>query len=162
VPNATKNHLDPALIAIVGGGFSGVATAIRLLSARVTVPRRVAIIESSSLLGRGTAYRTENDAHLLNVPAGRMNPLPGEPGRFLEWLRARMSDAGGGSFVPRRWFGAYLDESLRGAALGVVRGTALMGVERTALSVGALPVEYARDLYRADRVRLMVRTEVRR
>jgi GntR family transcriptional regulator len=46
------------------------------------------------------------------------------------------------------------------AALGVVRGTALMGVERTALSVGGLPVEYARDLYRADRVRLMVRTEV--
>jgi GntR family transcriptional regulator len=26
--------------------------------------------------------------------------------------------------------------------------------------VGGLPVEYARDLYRADRVRLMVRTEV--
>ena len=48
------------------------------------------------------------------------------------------------------------------AALGVIRGTALMGVERTALSVGGLPVEYARDLYRADRVRLMVRTEVRR
>ena len=47
------------------------------------------------------------------------------------------------------------------AALGVVRGTALMGVERTAMSVGGLPVEYARDLYRADRVRLMVRTEVR-
>jgi GntR family transcriptional regulator len=48
------------------------------------------------------------------------------------------------------------------AALGVVRGTPLMGVERTAHSVGGLPVEYARDLYRADRVRLMVRTEVHR
>jgi GntR family transcriptional regulator len=47
------------------------------------------------------------------------------------------------------------------AALGVARGTALMGVERTASSVAGLPVEYARDLYRADRVRLMVRTEVR-
>ncbi|HYH29122.1 MAG TPA: UTRA domain-containing protein, partial [Pseudonocardia sp.] len=46
------------------------------------------------------------------------------------------------------------------AALGVARGTALMGVERTAFSVGGLPVEYARDLYRTDRVRLMVRTEV--
>ncbi|HLU57876.1 MAG TPA: GntR family transcriptional regulator [Pseudonocardia sp.] len=48
------------------------------------------------------------------------------------------------------------------AALGVVRGTPLMGVERTAHSVGGLAVEYARDLYRADKVRLMVRTEVRR
>jgi DNA-binding GntR family transcriptional regulator len=47
------------------------------------------------------------------------------------------------------------------AALGVARGTALMGVERTAHSVAGLPVEYARDLYRTDWVRLMVRTEVR-
>ncbi|MGH3585904.1 MAG: GntR family transcriptional regulator [Pseudonocardia sp.] len=47
------------------------------------------------------------------------------------------------------------------AALGVARGTALMGVERTAFSVAGMPVEFARDLYRADRVRLMVRTAVR-
>jgi GntR family transcriptional regulator len=47
------------------------------------------------------------------------------------------------------------------AALGVSRGTALMGVERVAQSVAGLPVEFARDLYRADRVRLMLRTEVR-
>lgn len=45
-------------------------------------------------------------------------------------------------------------------ALGVPPGTALMSVERTAQSVAGLPVEFARDLYRADRVRLMVRTEV--
>jgi GntR family transcriptional regulator len=47
------------------------------------------------------------------------------------------------------------------AALGVPRGAPLMQVERTALSVAGLPVEFARDLYRADRVRLMVRTQVR-
>jgi GntR family transcriptional regulator len=46
------------------------------------------------------------------------------------------------------------------AALGVPRGAPLMQVERTALSVAGLPVEFARDLYRADRVRLMVRTQV--
>ena len=46
------------------------------------------------------------------------------------------------------------------AALGVAAGTALMRVERTAQSVAGLPVEFARDLYRADRVRLMVRTAV--
>jgi GntR family transcriptional regulator len=45
-------------------------------------------------------------------------------------------------------------------ALGVARGTALMAVERTAFSVAGMPVEFARDLYRADRVRLMVRTHV--
>jgi GntR family transcriptional regulator len=37
-----------------------------------------------------------------------------------------------------------------------------MAVERTAYSVAGLPVEHARDLYRTDRIRLVVRTEVRR
>ncbi|GAA1312529.1 GntR family transcriptional regulator [Pseudonocardia xinjiangensis] len=45
-------------------------------------------------------------------------------------------------------------------ALGVPRGTALMSVERVAQSVAGLPVEFARDVYRADRVRLMVRTDI--
>jgi GntR family transcriptional regulator len=46
------------------------------------------------------------------------------------------------------------------AALGVQRGTALMSVERAAQSVAGLPLEFARDVYRADRIRLMVRTDV--
>ncbi|MGQ0573305.1 MAG: GntR family transcriptional regulator [Pseudonocardia sp.] len=45
-------------------------------------------------------------------------------------------------------------------ALGVPLGTALMQVERTARTVAGVPVEFARDLYRADRVRLMLRTGV--
>jgi GntR family transcriptional regulator len=45
-------------------------------------------------------------------------------------------------------------------ALDVEPGTALIRVERTAVSVAGWPVEYARDLYRSDRVRLMIRTEV--
>lgn len=46
------------------------------------------------------------------------------------------------------------------AALGVEPGAALMRVERTARSVAGVAVEFAHDLYRADRVRLMIRTEV--
>lgn len=46
------------------------------------------------------------------------------------------------------------------AALDVAPGTALMRVQRTAQSATGLPVEFARDLYRADRVRLMIRTGV--
>jgi GntR family transcriptional regulator len=46
------------------------------------------------------------------------------------------------------------------AALAIEPGTPLMRVERTAHSVAGLPVEFAHDLYRADRVRLMIRTEV--
>lgn len=46
------------------------------------------------------------------------------------------------------------------AALGIAAGTALMQVERTAHAAGGAPVEFARDRYRADRVRLMIRTAV--
>ena len=58
------------------------------------------------------------------------------------------------------YLGPVSADPAEAAALGVARGTALMGVERTAQSVAGLPVEFARDLYRADRVRLMVRTQV--
>lgn len=40
------------------------------------------------------------------------------------------------------------------AVLNIEPGTPLMRVERTAYSVAGLPVEFAHDLYRADRVRL--------
>lgn len=45
-------------------------------------------------------------------------------------------------------------------ALDTQPGAALMLVERTAHSVAGQPVEFARDVYRADRVRLMIRTSV--
>lgn len=45
-------------------------------------------------------------------------------------------------------------------ALGVEPGTPLMLIERTAHSIAGLAVEYAQDLFRADRVRVMVRSGV--
>jgi GntR family transcriptional regulator len=44
------------------------------------------------------------------------------------------------------------------ALLGVPEGTALMLIERTAFTAAGLPVEYARDLFRPDRVRISLRT----
>lgn len=42
--------------------------------------------------------------------------------------------------------------------LGVAEGSALMLIERTAYTAAGLPVEYARDLFRPDRVRISLRT----
>ncbi|WP_327085694.1 GntR family transcriptional regulator [Nonomuraea sp. NBC_01738] len=42
--------------------------------------------------------------------------------------------------------------------LGVLPGTPLMRIERTAYSVRGVPLEYALDLFRPDRVRVTVRT----
>lgn len=52
-------------------------------------------------------------------------------------------------------------ESVRARAaearlLGVPRGTALMLIERTAYAADGVPVEFARDLYRGDRARIVV------
>lgn len=58
----------------------------------------------------------------------------------------------------------YLEPVTGGAEdarlLGVPAGAALMQVERVARTVAGVPVEYAKDRYRADRVRLMIRTGV--
>ena len=45
-------------------------------------------------------------------------------------------------------------------ALGVKTGAPLMLIERTAYSVAGVPVEFARDLIRADRIQITLRTDV--
>ena len=46
------------------------------------------------------------------------------------------------------------------ALLDVAPGTPLLEVERTTATAAGLPVEYARDLFRPDRIRLRVRSEL--
>lgn len=60
----------------------------------------------------------------------------------------------------------YLDPVIAGPdeaeLLKVELGAALMLIDRTARSAAGTPVEYARDLFRPDRVRIMVRSMVER
>lgn len=98
-------------VAIVGGGCSGLLVAVQLLRKGYT--RGITIIEPRAELGRGLAYSTRFDEHLLNVPAAKMSALPEEPGHFLQWLKARhWSGAAPGLFAPRRVYGEYLGEVL--------------------------------------------------
>jgi GntR family transcriptional regulator len=55
-------------------------------------------------------------------------------------------------------FEPHLADAAEAGLLGVGEGAALMLVERTAYSVAGEPVEFARDLFRPDRVRIRVRT----
>lgn len=50
--------------------------------------------------------------------------------------------------------------ALEAGLLDVAPGTALLQVERTTSTGSGMPVEYARDLFRPDRIRLRVRSEV--
>jgi uncharacterized NAD(P)/FAD-binding protein YdhS len=112
-------------VAIVGGGYSGTLQAIHLLRRGA----RVTLIERADRLGRGIAYSTRYEDHLLNVPAGRMSAFADQPGHFADWLSAR---AGGQptDFAQRRLYGAYLREVLDeakqafGERLRIVEGEA--------------------------------------
>jgi uncharacterized NAD(P)/FAD-binding protein YdhS len=74
----------------------------------------VTIVEPRSKLGRGLAYSTPFDGHLLNVPAGKMSALPEAPDHFLKWLNTKnWLGAASDSFLPRRFYGEYLEDVLQ-------------------------------------------------
>ncbi|WP_258079442.1 FAD/NAD(P)-binding protein, partial [Xanthomonas arboricola] len=82
-----------AVIAIVGGGASGVLVALQLLRQAVA-PVQIVLIEPHAVLGEGVAYSTARPEHLLNVPAARMSALVEAPQDFVDYLRAHARPAG--------------------------------------------------------------------
>jgi uncharacterized NAD(P)/FAD-binding protein YdhS len=104
---------QPQRIAIVGGGFSGVMTAVNL--ARLSrQPLDVTIVNQHRPTARGAAYGTRRMEHLLNVAARNMSAFPDLPDHFLQWLRTRseydlvpeveLRER----FIPRMIYGDYL------------------------------------------------------
>ena len=130
-------RLERPTVAIVGGGASGVLTAVHLLRRRV--PVRVALVEERSRLGRGVAYSTTCDAHLLNVPAGGMSAFADEPGHFLHWARARRPEAHAGSFLPRRLYGEYLEWCLEEEIAAARRRTPFTALRGRVTAVASGP-----------------------
>jgi uncharacterized NAD(P)/FAD-binding protein YdhS len=99
-------------VAIVGGGCSGLLTAVQLV--RSGFRDRMILVEPRERLGAGLAYSTSFVEHLLNVPAGRMSALTHKPSHFLEWLRAgQWPGASADSFAPRKMYGEYLQDLFR-------------------------------------------------
>ena len=73
-------------IAIIGGGFSGVMTAVNL--ARLSRhPLQLTLINERRPKGRGVAYGSRRIEHLLNVAARNMSAFPDLPDHFVQWLR---------------------------------------------------------------------------
>lgn len=99
---------------VVGGGFSGAMLAANLL--RRVPGLSVAVVDKGALPGRGLAYGTKYDCHLLNVPAGNMSALPEEPDHFLRWARANYGQSvQATSFLPRSLYGRYVSSLLEEA-----------------------------------------------
>ena len=104
-------------ITIIGGGASGTLLAANLLEQRKR-PLEVNLVEKRADVGRGVAYSTPDEVHLLNVPAGKMGAFPDDVENFYQWLLKRGHKYEAHSFVPRMIFGEYLRETLSRSGRG--------------------------------------------
>ncbi len=103
-------------IIIIGGGASGVILAAHLL--RSPDPDlRVTLVERQGRFGQGLAYSALHRDHRVNVPARGMSAFADDPEHFWRWLQRREPGKHASSwvFVPRRLYGAYLEDVLREA-----------------------------------------------
>jgi uncharacterized NAD(P)/FAD-binding protein YdhS len=98
----------PKHVVIIGGGFSGTLTAIHLARSCTPNSLRMTLVNPTPDIGRGLAYRFDDDNLLLNVPAGNMSALADEPGHFVAYCQRIDPSLSPGSFVSRRLYGQYL------------------------------------------------------
>ncbi len=103
-------------IAVIGAGFSGTIAALQLLR-RLPQDQPVLLCERSPEFGRGLAYATGDNNHLLNVRATNMSALSDEPLHFQDWLKRHAEQASStdglheteaGLFASRGLYGQYL------------------------------------------------------
>lgn len=128
-------------IAIIGGGFSGVMVAIHLLK-KSNKPLKIKLIERRSTIGRGVAYGVQTDCFLLNVPTGKMSAFPDEPEHFWRWLKTQTKEAETfppSAFVPRKFYGQYLEVAFKEAVVNSVHQFELIQDEVMDLKVLAHP-----------------------
>ncbi|MDI7862071.1 FAD/NAD(P)-binding protein [Rhizobiaceae bacterium n13] len=108
------------VVAIIGGGFTGAAVALHLAAKAEAHRIRIVVFEPRRRIGAGLAYDTDEPAHRINVPAGRMSLFPDDPEHFLRWIedRSAVADDTGATgpdglvYPRRRLFGDYVHSTL--------------------------------------------------
>ncbi len=130
--NSTSRRPVRHDVVIVGGGFSAACLAIQLIR-QASQNLSVAIVNRDSRIARGVAYRTECDAHILNVPVAKMSILADEPNHFFDWLTQRQN-CEGHHFIPRRIYGEYIEHSLD-QAVSASNGVSITWIPQSAVSL---------------------------
>jgi len=122
------------VIAVVGAGFSGVATALNIL--KRSADAKVILFERRTPVGLGAAYASHNPDHRLNVRAGNMSAWPDDPEHFVRWLNRERLALGPADFATRADYGRYIQqqvveiaEGAAGAGRLVVTPDAVVGIE---------------------------------
>ncbi len=103
-------------VVVVGAGAGGTLVATHLVTA-LSSRFSVELVDPAPTTGRGQAYSTTDERHLLNVPASGMSVFPRDPEHFLRWLRTH-HDPGfqPQDFAPRAVFGRYVEGLLTAAS----------------------------------------------
>ncbi|MEH1910499.1 MAG: FAD/NAD(P)-binding protein [Nostoc sp.] len=131
--------VSPVAIAIIGGGFSGSLVAANLLR-NATMPLSIKLIERNSEVGRGVAYGTPVDCHLLNVPAGKMSAFADQPNHFLNWLHKNGHEqVTSSTFFPRRVYGDYVQATLKAAEVNAPANVQLEKIVDEAIAIETKP-----------------------
>lgn len=108
-------------IAIIGGGFCGSMLAVEL-ARRAGANISVVLIERRPVPGRGIAYSTQFEGHLLNVRAKNMSAYVDVPDHLVRWAQRHYSNSvKPDDFLPRPVYGRYISSQIQ-AATGLHRG----------------------------------------
>ena len=139
-------------VAVVGGGFSGVALTCALMR-QARQPLQVTLVERRAALGCGVAYGTGQMSHLLNVPAGRMGVDAQDETGFARHLVSQGQQARAQDFVPRALYASYLKHALVQAARNAASGVGWAWRHDQALSCDSRSVTFQRSaVLRVDAV----------
>lgn len=116
-------------VVVVGGGASGLLTAVHILR-RTRSPMRLVLLEPREHVGAGIAWSSREPTHLLNVPACRMSGIPARPHDFADWAGCERTD-----FLPRSTYAAYLRDLLDRSVATAPQGSAVAHVRARAVNV---------------------------
>jgi uncharacterized NAD(P)/FAD-binding protein YdhS len=122
-PRSRVAALSRHPIAVIGAGFSGTIATLHLLNS-LPPDQPVLLCERAPAFGRGVAYATDDNDHLLNVRAANMSALADEPLHFQDWITRRVAAGhqqqglhytAAGVFASRSLYGLYLRSILDSA-----------------------------------------------
>ncbi len=133
-PTDSRSGSAAATVAIIGGGFCGSALALHLARAE-SAPSHIIMLDPRPRLGRGVAYSHPCESLLLNVPAAKLTAIPQEPGDFHRWAAACGRSNDPAAFLPRAWFGEYVESRLAHAVAAKRGALSLRHVRDSADSV---------------------------
>jgi len=135
-------------IVVIGGGAAGTAIVGEFLRGPRLPDVSLGWIVGHGAPGRGVAYSTIADFHLLNVRAAGMGLFADDVGGFLAHLNEKGASVRGTDFVPREWFGDFAETTLA----RLMEEAARVGVRVDVMSSEAIRIaptpagDYAIDL----------------